>query len=89
MKFVFLDQFALEWQEATDAGLGPAGRFYTKVAKLFIQKYGWHFNKWTDKDCPDPNPNLLGDNEDQQGLSNDEAVKRNEYYQDIRNVSDV
>jgi hypothetical protein len=91
-KFVFLDQYASEWKEATDAGLGPAGKFYTKVAKHFIKKYGWYFDRWSDKDCPDPNPDTLDDDSDDhehQGLSNDELVKRNQYYHDLRNVSFV
>lgn len=89
-KFIFLDQYAREWKQATDAGLAAAGSFYTKVAKLFIKKYGWFFDRWADKICPDPDVNALDDDDDDQaGLPNDEIEKRNKYFQELRSVSCV
>ena len=86
-KLVFLGQYADDWQKATDTGLAAAGVFYTKVAKRFIKKYGWHFDRWTDKVCPDPDPATIDEDDSQDGLSNEEIAKRHEYYREIRSVS--
>jgi hypothetical protein len=86
-KLVFLEQYAEQWQKATDTNLVAAGHFYTKVTRRFIKKYGWHFNRWTDKDCPDPDPATIDEDDTQDRLTKEEAVKRNEYYQDLRAVS--
>lgn len=86
-KYTFLNQFAADWQEATDQGLVAAGRFYTKVTKRFIKKYGWGFDRWTDKICPDPDPDTLDQDDSQEGLSEDDIIERQKYYRDMRGVS--
>lgn len=87
-KLTFMERYVADWQKATDTSLAAAGHFYTKVAKGFIKKYGWHFDRWTDKDCPDPDPESTDDDDDdQEGLSDDEILKRQKYYRDMRGVS--
>lgn len=85
-KLIFLERYAADWQKATDSSLVAAGHFYTKVAKHFIKKYGWHFDRWVDKECPDPDPETI-DDDDQEELSDDEVAKRQKYFRDIRGVS--
>lgn len=86
-KFIFLDQYVEDWQRATDTGPGGASIFYTKVTKRFIKKYGWFFDRWSDKDCPDLDPATIDDEDSQHGLSNEEIEKRHTYYSEMRVVS--
>lgn len=86
-KLTFLSKYSDEWQEATDTSLVVAGRFYTRVTKRFIKKYGWHFDRWTDKECPDLDPDTIDDDDDQQGLTDEEISKRSQYYREMRGVS--
>lgn len=86
-KLAFLGQYAEQWQKATDTNLVAAGHFYTKVTQRFIKKYRWNFNRWTDKDCPDPDLETIDEDNTQAGLTKEEVAKRNEYYQDLRAVS--
>lgn len=86
-KLIFLSQYADDWQRCTDTGPVQAGIFYTKVAKRFIKKYGWHFDQWTDKECPDPDPATINNDDSQDGLSTEEIAKRHKYYSQIRNVN--
>lgn len=86
-KLTFLDRYADEWQKATDEGLVEAGKFYTRITKHFIKKYGWHFDRWSDKQCPDPDPATIDNDEPQDGLTSDEVAARNEYFRKLRRVS--
>lgn len=86
-KHAFLSQYSSDWQSATDTNVVAAGKFYTKVTKRFIKKYGWGFDRWTDKDCPDPNPATIDDDDSQDGLTEDEIAKRQQYFRDMRAVS--
>lgn len=86
-KLAFLSQYSIDWQTATDTGLVAAGQFYTNITKRFIKKYGWDFDRWTDKECPDPNPDTIDDDEDHETLTEEESTKRNEYFRTMRGVS--
>lgn len=84
---MFLSHYADDWQKATDGGLIKAGKFYTWITKHFIKKYGWHFDRWSDQMCPDPDPATINEDKPQDGLTNDEIIARNEYFQKMRGVS--
>jgi hypothetical protein len=86
-KFVFLNQYSEDWQRATDQGVVVAGRFYTKITKRFIKKYGWHFNRWEDKDCMDLDEETIDDEEAYEGTDNEEIEQRALYYKELREVS--
>lgn len=86
-KLAFLSQFSSDWQCTTDTSLVAAGKFYTKVTKRFIKKYGWGFDRWTDKICPDPDPVTIDDDDSQVGLTEGEIETRQKYFQDMRGVS--
>jgi hypothetical protein len=55
-KLTFLSQYSADWLKATNISLVATGKFYTKVTKCFIKKYGWYFDCWTDKEYLDPDP---------------------------------
>lgn len=86
-KLTFLEQYSSDWQNATDMGVDAAGQFYTRITKRFIKKYGWGFDRWADKVCPDPEPNTIDDDDSQDGLTVDEIMKRQEYFREMRGVS--
>jgi len=86
-KFVFLNQYSEDWQSATDQGVVAAGRFYTKITKRFIKKYGWHFNRWEDKECADLDEETIDDEESDPDLDNEELAQRLKYYKELREVS--
>jgi hypothetical protein len=89
-KLIFLDQYSPDWQQAVDAGVVQAGAFYTKVAKHFIKKYGWHFNRWTDSDdVQELDEATLDDEEPQDGLTDEEVTERNKYFHELRAVRDL
>lgn len=88
-KLVFLLQFSAEYHAARDAGLVAAGLFYTGVTKKFISKYGWGFDRWTDKECPDPDQDAWLDVNDYANLEPGEAAQRRDYYRGLREVSDI
>jgi hypothetical protein len=86
-KLEFLDQYSVDWQTAIDKGTHAAGLFYTKITKCFIKKYGWDFNRWSSSDeVPDPDESTINDEDSQEGLSDDEVTKQNEYFHDLREV---
>ena len=86
-KFVFLNQYSEDWQRATDQGVIVASRFYTKITKRFIKKYGWHFNRWEDKECMDLDEKTIDDEEAYEGTDNEETTRRSLYYKELREVS--
>lgn len=86
-KLDFLVQYSGDWQTATDGGLVSAGRFYTKVTKRFIKKYGWFFDRWADKNCPDPDPVTIDEDSTEDDLTDEEVTKRQEYFRAMRGVS--
>jgi hypothetical protein len=86
-KLEFLLQYSADWRKATDIGLVAAGNFYTKVTKRFIKKYGWNFDRWTDIDCPNPDPETIDDDDSQEGLTDEEVNQRHEYFRELRVVS--
>lgn len=86
-KLVFLDQYSADWQLATDQGLVVAGKFYTKVTKRFIKKYGWHFDRWQDKQCADLDQETIDDDEVEEDVENVERERRSAYYNQLREVS--
>lgn len=85
-KFIFLDQYADDWLKATDQGVVVAGRFYTKITKHFIKKYGWHFNRWEDKECDDLDEETMDDEDLHEDVDNEECVLRSVYYNQLREV---
>jgi hypothetical protein len=86
-KFVFLSQYSEDWRMATDHGVVVAGRFYTKITKRFIKKYGWHFNRWEDKECADLDEETIDDEESDPDIDNEELAQRSLYYKELREVS--
>jgi hypothetical protein len=86
-KFTFLNQYSEDWQKATDQGVVIAGRFYTQITKRFIKKYGWHFNRWEDKDCEDLDEETMDDEDSHEGVGNEECEQRLAYYEQLREVS--
>jgi hypothetical protein len=86
-KFVFLNKYSEDWQRATDEGVVVAGRFYTKITKCFIKKYGWHFNRWEDKECVDLDEETIDDEVSDPDIDNEELAKRLLYYKELREVS--
>jgi len=89
-KLAFLSQYSADWQKATDTSLVAASQFYMTITKHFIKKYGWGFDRWTDKDCLDPNPDTINDDDDdQETLTEQESTKRNEYFRATRGISDL
>lgn len=88
-KLAFLDQYSADWQRATDEGVVVAGRFYTRITKCFIKKYGWHFNRWEDKECDDLHEDTIDDDEIEEDVDNDERERRSAYYNQMREVSDL
>jgi hypothetical protein len=85
-KFVFLNQYSEDWLRATDQGVVVAGRFYTKITKRFVKKYGWHFNRWEDKECEDLDEDTMDDEDLHEGVDNEEIVLRSAYYKELREV---
>jgi hypothetical protein len=86
-KFTFLNQYSEDWQKATDEGVIVAGRFYTKITKCFIKKYGWHFDRWEDKECNDVDEESLDDEDLEDGVDNEELKLRTAYYRQMREVN--
>lgn len=86
-KFTFLNQYSEDWRKATDEGVVIAGRFYTTITKRFIKKYGWHFNRWEDKECNDIDEESLDDEEPDDGVDNEERERRAAYYGQMREVN--
>ena len=85
-KLAFLDQYSEDWLRATDQGLVVTGKFYTKITKHFIKKYGWHFNRWEDKECEDLDEDTMDDEDLHEGVDNEEIALRLAYYNELREV---
>jgi hypothetical protein len=85
-KFKFLDDRSAQWQECLDGG--SSSTFYNFITCLWIKKYGWFFDHWSDldEDTPDPENDEL---DFEEGLSADEESlqKRDEYFSAMRLVS--
>jgi hypothetical protein len=72
---------------ATDQGVVVTGGFYMKITKQFIQKYGWHFNCWEDKECVNLDEEMIDDEEAYEGMDNEEMTQRSLYYKQLHEVS--
>jgi hypothetical protein len=86
-KLAFLERRKQEWRFAVQAD--RAGAFYTKVAKLFILKYGWAFDLRLDleNDTEDPDDETAEEIEEEDNtLSDEENEECYEYYTDLRTV---
>ncbi|KAJ7429401.1 hypothetical protein B0H11DRAFT_1945070 [Mycena galericulata] len=84
-KLAFFERRKEDWRLAVQGD--SAGAFYSHVSKLFISKYGWHFDLATDleEDSEDPDDDtadMIYDDEDDQEDEENEA--RFEYYTDLR-----
>lgn len=83
-KFKFLDARATEWQESLDNNSSTS--FYTSVTWLWVKKYGWYFDYWSDleEDVQDPGDDDLefADGAD----SEEELMKCNNYFDAMRVV---
>lgn len=86
-KFIFLNQYSADWQQATDQGVVATGHFYTKVTKHFIKKYGWHFDRWQDWECADLDEATMDDDEVGEDVDNAECEWQSAYYNQLRDVS--
>ncbi|KAJ6450013.1 hypothetical protein C8R47DRAFT_1230448 [Mycena vitilis] len=84
-KLRFLAQFVDEWRAAHEKGIVFLGRFYTKVANLFILKYGYFMKDTEDldedtDDPTDPDEKIPG----AEDLSEEEAAERSEIAASLR-----
>ncbi|KAJ7603377.1 hypothetical protein DFH06DRAFT_1350237 [Mycena polygramma] len=84
-KLRFLAQFVDEWRAAHEKGIVFLGRFYTKVANLFILKYGYFMKDTEDleedtNDPTDPDEKIPG----AEDLSEEEAAERSEIAASLR-----
>ncbi|KAF7972065.1 hypothetical protein HWV62_19131 [Athelia sp. TMB] len=80
----FLQTHNEAWFESTARGSDAAGAFYSQVTKLWIKKYGWHFDCEKDLDEDTPDPTLEDLLEPEEPVDDEEAQKRAEYYQIMR-----
>lgn len=88
-KEVFLSLRAGDWQIAVDQGLRQTGDFYTKLTKLWILKYGWHFDPMLDLevDTEDPLDDAVDDVDlDADEIDEAEREKRHKYHTSMRTV---
>ena len=86
-KLTFLDRYSDDWQKAIDMGLTQAGIFYDRVTKRFINRFGWHFDRWSDpEDDSDIDEATLNNEDPQDGLSTEELEKRNKYFRELQDV---
>lgn len=78
-----------DWQVAMAIGPDTAGTVHWKVTKLFIKKYGWHFNHEDDvpDGIPDPPDSSLLDPEP--SINKDESKAHHEYYTATCKVSNA
>ncbi|KAF7965359.1 hypothetical protein HWV62_44273 [Athelia sp. TMB] len=85
-KLRFLQSHNDAWVSATKEGPNTAAVFYSNVSKLWIKKYGWHFDYKTDldEDMPDPSLDALHDPEPEEAVDDDEAARRREYNEKMR-----
>ncbi|KAJ7429908.1 hypothetical protein B0H11DRAFT_2264643, partial [Mycena galericulata] len=86
-KLAFFERRKKEWQDAVTED--SAGAFYSKVAKLFINKYGWLFDLATDleedeEDPDDDTAELVLVEEEEEALPDEEQEERWGYYTDLR-----
>lgn len=87
-KLAFLNRYAEEWQKAVDTSPLIAGQFYTRVTKRFIKQYGFFFDRWLGSENIELLDNeALDEEESQEGLSQEDVIKRHAYYIDLREVS--
>ncbi|KAF7968490.1 hypothetical protein HWV62_30447 [Athelia sp. TMB] len=84
-KASFLQSHNSAWVSATGRGGDAAGAFYTQVTKLWVKKYGWYFDQEKDLDEDTPNPTAESLLEPEEVVDDEEAEKRNEYFQSMRN----
>ncbi|KAF7969798.1 hypothetical protein HWV62_25977 [Athelia sp. TMB] len=80
----FLQSHNEAWVSATNRGSDAARSFYSDVTKLWIKKYGWHFDRNGDleEDTPDPTQESLL--EPEEAVDDEEAERRKEYYSKMR-----
>ncbi|KAF7968788.1 hypothetical protein HWV62_29302 [Athelia sp. TMB] len=83
-KLRFLQSHNAAWESASREGPDAATVFYSNMAKLWIKKYGWHFNHEDDLevDTPDPLLDTLG--EPEEPVDDEEAARRREYNDTMR-----
>lgn len=86
-KLRFFTVHSKEWQDAKDNNCLTA--FYNNITKKFIAKYGWAYDIWQDKECPDATPEQWANITDTTGLSPEEIAQRQEYFKDTRKVSNI
>ncbi|KAF7974736.1 hypothetical protein HWV62_11415 [Athelia sp. TMB] len=79
----FLESHNKAWLSVTNQGTEAAGSFYLQVAKLWVKKYGWHFNheKGLEQDTVDPTLTSLSDPEEP--VDDKEAKKCQKYYEEM------
>lgn len=83
-KFKFLDSHATQWQHSLDDN--TSSQFYSSVARLWIKKYGWFFDHWSDLEN-DTEGTVEDDLDFADGASSeDELEKCREYFDAMRTV---
>lgn len=86
VKLKFLERQLEDYRKAQE--IEAVSQFYTRVTRLWINKFGHHFDPFTEvkEDSPDPIPELFKDVID---ISIEETVKRRDYFNEMRKVSRV
>ncbi|RDB24451.1 hypothetical protein Hypma_008435, partial [Hypsizygus marmoreus] len=86
-KLVFLEARKDEFLAAHEAGHDAAGRFYTKVACLWLLKYGYDLPLAEDieADVPDPTDDLANAPLDFDGLDAEEDERRTKVFKVLKN----
>jgi hypothetical protein len=80
-KLAFLESHQEEFVEAQEVGLDVAGKFYTKMTRLWLLKYGYDLAFSEDnEDCDEPDEHLAGERLDWSDLPEEEMSHRKGIY---------
>jgi hypothetical protein len=86
-KLAFLKSRREEFVEGQEVGLDMAGKFYTKITRLWLLKYGYDLEFSKDKeDCDEPDEQLASKRLDWSDLPEEETSHRKGIYDKTREV---
>lgn len=82
-KELFLKRRLQDYRKAQE--LEKVGDFYSATTRLWVQKFGWHFDPYESiqEDSPDPIPASIDD----PSVSEEEHLRRRKYFLEMRMVS--
>lgn len=86
-KLAFLQRHNTEWLSAHARGSEVIGPFYTQVTKMWIKKYGWHWDHREDPAVEPPDPSVDDVLQPEEEVDSEEAEKRQQYATKMREVS--